>query len=406
MSRSHLIIVRRRAPVLRVPPGGAAPITWEDGTYTLSAPGTYSFSGRYLRNLSPSVPLFNITHPGVILDLQGCGTWSRHFTIQSSAACTVVLNNNRHFADNPRVNGQSAKRITTGSFGSLTATNLDLRGSGLHLSGATPSKVHVRRCRFKDIMGMYSNGTDGMELANYLTQTVNYSSGERERRQALQLASVGEIADLIVDDNHVDNRFGGDPNCIEDTFSAIASGGTAGNPGKYWNNFVRGGQPTRPFDLSFSGYGFQNEYGAAHLDYYRNVVVGHTQAGIGADSSSSPSNPYHDISVRECRVIHAAKIGGVQTYVQSANGFQFVYPGAAPYGITLQDNYSQWWHSQAGANYNNLSALTGTSGYSNTGMTVAGARASEADYDTEEAAWHAARIAAGISLGSTVPAWW
>ena len=263
-------------------------------------------------------------------------------------------------------------------------------GSGIYTNGSAPGGTTTYRVRFnrmRNINGLLSDGAGGwlIERANipvtyfYKYQLVQINSGT--------FPNGAEIAwNEVVNDPFVSRP--------EDNFNIGSCVGDVAAPVRFHDNFVRGGCPSRPYDVaSWSGSGFVIEGATSkYIDIDDNQVVGVANIGIGIAECDSY------INVRRNRLVSAGNAYG-KPYL-ARNRAAYSTDAGATY-IVWQDNAYSWMdasNNQAGLYITNA----GNTGNVNTGWTSLGSPTTEAHEAAEWEYWRAKVAAAGVRLGSSL----
>jgi len=263
-------------------------------------------------------------------------------------------------------------------------------GAGVYTNGSAPGGTTTYRVRFnrmRNINGLLSDGAGGwlFERAN---QVVTYF----HPRQCVQINS-GTFPDgaEVAWNEVVNDPFVSRP---EDNFNITSCVGTVGTPVRFHDNFVRGGCPSRPYDVTaWSGTGFVVEGATTkYIDIDDNQVIGIANVGVGIAECDSY------INVRRNRLVSAGNAYG--RAMLARNRAAYSTDAGATY-IVWQDNAYSWMdasNNQAGLYITNA----GNTGNVNTGWTSLGAPTTEAHEAAEWEYWRAKVAAAGVRLGSTL----
>ncbi len=263
-------------------------------------------------------------------------------------------------------------------------------GAGVYTNGSAPGGTTTYRARFnrmRNINGLLSDGAGG-----WLIERANTANVYFQQKQALQINSGtfpngAEIAwNEVVNDPFVSRP--------EDNFNITSCVGTVGAPVSFHDNFVRGGCPSRPYDVTaWSGTGFVVEGATSkYIDIDDNQVIGIANVGVGIAECDSY------INVRRNRLVSAGNAYG--RAMLARNRAAYSTDAGATY-IVWQDNAYSWMdasNNQAGLYITNA----GNTGNVNTGWTSLGSPTTEAHEAAELDYWRAKVAAAGVRLGSTL----
>lgn len=270
----------------------------------------------------------------------------------------------------------------------VVENNTIIGGGGVYTDGTAPSGATLYRVRYnrmRNVNGLLSDGAGGwlFERAN---QVVTYF----QSRVCVQINSGtfpngAEVAwNEVVNDPFVSRP--------EDNFNITAAVGTVGATVRFHDNCVRGGCPSRPYDvITWSGSGFVVEGATQYLDIDDNQVIGVANIGIGLAGGSN-------INVRRNRLVSAG----------NAYGKPYLARNRAAYSTAVGATYVVWqdnaysWVDAGGAQAGLWITNAGNTGNVNTGWTSLGAPTTEATEAAEWALWRAKVAAAGVRIGSTL----
>lgn len=383
------------APGFLTAPSFSAPITIDDAAIT--ANGSNVFTGNWARDTysnagdATRAAVFIATTQPVIIEnsiIRG-----QNDCIASVLTGTnVTVRNCVGLSCNTLQSGSPSGRfVSLHQPESVVVENNSISGgSGIYTDGSAPGGTTVYRVRFnrmRNVDGRLSDGAGGFVL-----ERANVVNAYFLARLFLQV-NVGtfpngaEIAwNEIINDPFVSRP--------EDNFNITSCVGTVGTPVRFHDNFVRGGCPSRPYDvITWSGSGFMIEGATSkYIDIDDNQIVGLANVGIGIPECDS------NINVRRNRLVSAGNAYG--RAMLARNRAAYSSDAGATY-IVWQDNAYSWVDAS-----NNQVGLWitngGNTGNVNTGWTSLGAPTTEAHEAAEWEYWRAKVAAAGVRLGSTL----
>ncbi len=379
------------APGFLTAPTFSAPITIDPAAIT--ANGSKGFTGNWANDsysANNGAAVYVATTQQVIFD--SCRFMAQKYCISSlSDGSNITVRNSVGVVRNTTQAGQPAHRfLNLGQPASVVCENNTMVGGGILLAGnpssGSVSLVRIRYNRMRNVDGRLSDGAGGFVL-----ERANVSNVYFQAKQFLQV-NIGTFLDAEIAWNEVVN----DPfvSRPEDNFNITSCIGTVGTPVRFHDNFVRGGCPSRPYDVTaWSGTGFAVEGATTkYLDIDDNQVIGVANIGIGIAECDSY------INVRRNRLVSAGNAYG--RAMLARNRAASSTDAGATY-IVWQDNaYS--WVDAGGAQVGLWITNAGNTGNVNTGWTSLGSPTTEAHEAAEWAYWRAKVAAAGVRLGSTL----
>lgn len=279
---------------------------------------------------------------------------------------------------------------------SLTVEHCTLIGGGIQLSEtpSTGSFVRIRYNRALNIDGRKSDGAGG-----YVFEASN-STAYFEAKQFLQLRDGIVVADGEVSWNEIIN----DPfvSRREDAINIFGGSGVSAKPFSIHDNCIKGGHPTRPYDIGYSGAGFLVEDAgatASYVDIDDNHVI-----GAGNCAMNLVGGGVSHIRARRNRFVSCGRVNGVNVHSSAMNSPVNVYGGTGPTYVELIDTGYSWRNSATAVQKDIWFDAIGNVGNSETGSYVIGTPTDEAMEAAEWAAWVAKKAAAGVVVGSALAA--
>lgn len=379
------------APGFLTAPTFSAPITIDAAAIT--ANGSNVFTGNWANDsysTNSGAAVLVTTTQAVIFD--SCRFRAQKYCISSlTDGSNITVRNSVGVVRNTTQAGQPAHRfLNLGNPASVVCENNTMVGGGILLAGnpssGSVSLVRIRYNRMRNVDGRLSDGAGGFVL-----ERANVANVYFQAKQFLQV-NIGTFLDAEIAWNEVVN----DPfvSRPEDNFNITSCVGTVGAQVRFHDNFVRGGCPSRPYDVTaWSGTGFVVEGATSkYIDIDDNQVIGIANIGIGIAECDSY------INVRRNRLVSAGNAYG--RAMLARNRAASSTDAGATY-IVWQDNAYSWMdasNNQAGLYITNA----GNTGNVNTGWTSLGSPTTEAHEAAELEYWRAKVAAAGVRLGSTL----
>ncbi|WP_052351922.1 hypothetical protein [Deinococcus pimensis] len=252
------------------------------GAVVYAKPLVVTKGGRYSGNwesLDPNVPavLIRTTEPVVI---QNANIRGRGRLIVGTSGNRVTVRNSRAYGLNPNVAGRSqGEFVYLDSPANLVVGNNAVegtRGIVVHrFSGnvATGDTVRIVGNRFRNVMGLPSDGQGGYTAARTDAHTILFDKVQR-------------VPNVEIAWNEVVNEPG--RSGVEENFNLYISSGTPGSPIRIHDNYVQGAYNLSPTtDSAYSGGGILvgDGYTTTALDVgytevYDNQVVSTTNEGV------------------------------------------------------------------------------------------------------------------------------
>lgn len=364
-----------RSPVTPVGPAlvFAAPIDITDAL--IASRGSAVFDGLVIENTSYSAnngAAIYVTSSQTVT-IQNCIIKAQKYCINSlTNGSNLIVRNNIGVVKNTTQAGQPAHRFLNIDQGAtIVCENNTMIGGGVYVyqqatGGMTECRVRFNKAR--NIDGRLSDGAGGTVFERANTANVYFQA-----KQFIQMNDVRGATGVDIGWNEVIN----DPliSRPEDVINIYGSSGVSGDPIRVHDNYLRGGWPSRPFDVYYSGGGIICDKGTATdwtdgatnatawIDIDDNQIVGLVQHGISA--------PYaNNVNARRNRIICPNKLQG-RTILAANVG---AYVGGALVSEVRGYTYNLNWDSNvigcvnAGGSQNNTSiSATNASGVASAG---------------------------------------
>lgn len=382
----------RVAPARLIAPSWSAPSVIDDAAVTANGSNVFSGNWRNTSYSSNGGAALRITATQPVIIENSRFEFQRYGIQNLVNGGNLTVRNCLFYGRNTTQAGSATDRsIDIAVPASLVIENNTMIGAGILVnqvpaSGST-SLVRVRYNRVLNIDGRLSDGAGGyvFERSNEDGESVYYTS-----RQFFQV-NYGLFDDIDVSWNEVVNS----PfvSRVEDTISLINAAGRVAKHINIHDNFIFGGSPTRPYDITFSGCGITLEGTTQYVDIDDNQVVGYDNTGIGLASGSN-------VNIRRNRLVSWGRAYSKAMLGRNRPG---VSRGAGSQYVVISDNGTSWmdsddaqavWYITNGGNTGN--SETGTYSLSGGGPTTA------AHESAEWAAWIAKKTAAGVVCGSNL----
>jgi hypothetical protein len=297
--------------------------------------------------------------------------------------CIGVVNNTTQ-ASQPR-----QRFLNLGQPATVVCENNTMVGGGILLQdNATGGTTLVRILYNKaiNIDGRLSDGAGG-----YVFEVANNANIFFQAKQFLQINGLtGSNVEVAW------NAIGNEPYVSrpEDVFNFYDAAGTVGSPMQIHDNFIYGGWPSRPHEITWSGCGFLVEQSvevAQYINIDDNQVVGIGNAGIGI-------NTCNHINIRRNRLVSAGNVEGRQ--IKSRNRAAYSTGASSTYIVWQNNGFS--WVDASNVQQGLYITNAGNAGNSNTGWYSLGATTLEANEQAEVALWKAKLAARRLTLGSSL----